>query len=284
MTGDMQEKLSRSKEGKDRLEVWRKFAEDFLDTHPSMESCLSVVRDTSNRKLFRVLGLMTAVAHLTGTRKLLRSSLQKKYDFSAFPVNPQLYKLEEKPKGTGYWSEVYMLEPKQDGLPRLVFKVEFPSKTHSVEDLMNVVLQHRDEHALLKEAYAELPNLIPETNYLISESPRTQKPAIAALQTYAGDEPFDLLNPKFEGKLQDLVRTDKRFAKYVATFYDITAQLEEKKKAPDIAGDGNVLVVRVGDVHELRLVDHHSFGEDNVGAKRTQARKLAYLKRLRDTL
>lgn len=270
----------RVKTGRDRAEVYREKAEAFLKRHTTPEACLAEFRDKNNGKRTRVFALLMAGALLVGARDALLNTLRRDYDFSRVPIDPDQYELEEQRVGLGYWSEVYLLRSKAEDKDHLVYKVEFPATHQRVEKLTDIIMKYRHEYETMKALYADLPHLIPWTGYFVTTSPRTGKPAIGSIQTYAGHDGFDLLDSERANDIHALIAGDDTFAKEFETFRRVTLELQKKRKAPDLAGKNNVLVVRNGDTHHIRLVDPHSFGTNNTHAEAGQREKIKYLESL----
>lgn len=274
----MKEQLhAKHKQGLDRLEVWRKKAEEFLASHQTVASCLEAVRNRDTGPRTRIFGLLAIAVHVLGAREVVLNKIKRTYDFSLLPLNPDLYQLHEEQIGAGYWSEAYLLEPKREDLVSLVLKIEFPLKTHSSDTLTETVQRYRDDHYFFRDAYKELPGSVPESNYFVATSPRTQKPAIAILQDFVGHGAFDLLDEKNTERVRELLRTESKFKQDFEAFRRITLDLSEKGRNPDLAGMNNILVVEVGGKHVIRIVDHHSVDADNEIARASERRTLAHL-------
>lgn len=262
-----------------RLDAWRNKAEGFLEKHKSVKECLDAFADQTNGPITRAFALGSVLIHISGLHKPMQSALKRDYNFKDAPINPDLYEFKER-VGYGYWSEAYLLEPKRDDLPILVYKVEYPATKKRTEELIATTKRYRQEYEFLKDAYKDMPGLIPETQYMIVKSPRSGKPAIGALQTFVGTGAFDLLYRKNEQRVKELLRSDPKFKKQFEDFSRITLELAKSNSAPDLAGRDNVFVVKTGETHAIRVVDHHGFPTENVQAQRVHELNIQYLRNL----
>lgn len=286
----MPQHIERYKRGKDFIEVRRRQVEMFLLEHETIEDCVEAMlgRDDNVGPRGRLFALACVGLYLArGGREQALLALHRKQDFTAGPLDPDEYKMVQHKLASGYWNDVYLALPLQEGLPRVVVKIEYPLEERPQEEMDDELLRLKDEFLFLKKEYADagLPDLIPNTQYLFATNPTTKKLAIAQIQTYVGDNPIDLMDtePKNIERIRKLLRDDQQFRSDFEKFRTKTLELREKDNGmqePDLAGLGNVLIVKEGERHVLRLVDPHRIPPSNAPAQRGQGIALDHLRDL----
>jgi len=201
---------------------------------------------------------------IPGARALISNSFIGSYDHAKTPIDPEKYDIAE-PETQGYWSQLFLLRAKRPELPNLACKIGYPKTGQPVSYYVELAKLYRSQYERLKDAYsaAGYPDIVPTTMYLVAQSPRTKKPAVAAVQTYYGTNAFDLLHHDNRLRLQQALR-EPEFLKEFKAFRDVTLRLVENGHAPDIFGHGNVLVVETEHGHALRFVDTHELLADEL--------------------
>ena len=235
--------------------------------------------DSRRSKTTRKAALLGILAVLPGGKRFVTNTIKANHDFSEIPINLDLYQCMGK-IASGHWSEVILFRARQPGYKDLALKVEYPKTPVPIEDLIERTNRYRNDYIFWRDAFKkEMPNLIPESDYLVIKSPRTKNPAVATIQTYAGDNGFDPLDPKNRSRVRTALQ-DPIFMDEFKTFKRITLELKSAGHPPELSGEGNLLVIPEGNSYTLRLVDTHGFSDADQGARQRVAEKIEYLKEL----
>lgn len=253
----MIDRIERRNTIRDRIERERVGVEEFFEKTDTLQASLEALdQDLSLSQ--RALALASMAGHLVpGSRSLVRNAFGGSYDHEKTPIDPAKYEIIG-PEARGYWSLMFRLEAKQPGFPNLVYKVGYPKTPQPADYYVGLAKAYRAQYERLKKAYTDAgyPEIVPETMYIVAQSPRTRQPAVAVLQTYFGANSFDLLDSRNRYRLRQAL-TEPEFRKEFNAFRTTTLQLLDDGRAPDIVGHGNVLVVETERGHVLRFVDPH---------------------------
>ena len=205
-----------------------------------------------------------------------------KYDYKKedLPFNPVDYEFQERKIDSGGENDVYLLESKKADFPSWVLKINHCDEGNTKE-LAARASQIKKEYEEVRNWYANMPELIPQEDSLIMESPRNGKPAIITLQQYYGHEIKDIFELISQEKLSEIFEENPKLKEDLLNFLRITKKKEaETGSMVDLGGPKNLSLIKIGDEERLILLDPHLISHPNrtkEAVKKYQRERLEYL-------
>ncbi len=167
--------------------------------------------------------------------------------------------------GKGGESTVYLLESKNKEMLSYVLKIHVSRKTGGAEELLSEAKRYKEEYETIKSWYAEMPDLIPEENFLICPKPLNGKPAVASVQKFVGRKLKDIFDDISKDNLEGICSENPGLAESIKKFVAISDNLKkEKGEIVDLLGKKNLSIAEDEDGKEkLVFIDPHiSFSKD----------------------
>ena len=204
----------------------------------------------NRRKVEAVLGLF--LDKLPGL-----SSIYEKiaYDAKAVPFVEEL--TFEGKIGEGTPNVIYLLESQNDSIPSIVIKVR--KEGGSIPALQNRAIEEQNEFRMIKEMYPEIPEVIPDEQLILMQSPqRGRDAAVVGIQRFIGRNIKDVFKDIPKEELISMILADDIFKNEVINFFSKTLEhAEQSKKVVDLVGRKNLVVVEENGKKRLRFIDPH---------------------------
>ncbi len=221
----------------------------------SFSDNLSIIRDGKESKYRKF------VAFLDVARDIVPESLQKYYrdslyDTSELPFNFENFPFEGR-LGGGAECNVYLFSSKKEDVPSFVFKVDYID-SGDPETLVEVAKERKVEYEKIKELFGELPELIPEEHFIISEGVHKNEKAgvVASVQKFLGYNLGDIFRMPLED-IKSSCAEDPKLCADIKKFVEISKHLfEEKGEILDILGV-NLVIAEQEEGKKLHFIDPH---------------------------
>jgi len=200
-------------------------------------------------------------AFLRIAKGIVPDSVQEKYreslyDTSKLPFNLEEFSYEGR-IGMGGENYVFLFESREKDVPSFVFKADYKDSCNA-DDLLEVARGRKKEYEWMKEQFSEMPDLIPEEHFLITENPKKDRCGIvASVQKFMGHNLKDLLSTPLE-EVQEMCRENKELRRDIKKFASINMKMYEEGNIIDLLGKKNVVCAKNEEEKErLILLDPH---------------------------
>lgn len=178
------------------------------------------------------------------------------YDTSKLPFNFEGFSYEGR-IGMGGENYVFLFESKEKDIPSFVFKVDYRDSSDT-EDLLKTAKKRKNEYEWMKEQFSEMPDLIPEEHFLITENPKKDRRGIvASVQKFMGHDIRDFLSTPLED-IRQMCEKNRELKMDIKKFASINAKMYEEGNIIDLLGRKNVVCVKdEGGREKLIFLDPH---------------------------
>lgn len=202
------------------------------------------------------------------------------YRTESLPFKPEEYEFKEEVLGRGGENDVYLLEARAADRPSWALKINHRDRGET-DKILNKAKEIKTEYLMIRDWYRNMPELVPEEQMLILESPRDGRPVIATLQEYRGRSLRDIFKGMKQEELAGLLKADPRLKAELADFVAITREkLVVAGEMVDLLGPRNLSLVKTDEGERLLLLDPHLISKphrDKTEVKAGQEQALAYL-------
>ncbi len=172
----------------------------------------------------------------------------------------------------------------------IALKLNWHTLTREEIEASEVAKITSSEYTQLAALYSPIPQLIPvEFQRIVTlVNPLDQKPkkALLTLQFPFITDPFSCIFTEIdENTLLERARNDASFKRNLLKFTEITAQGIQNGFAPDIDGNGNLVIVETPSGPQLKFIDPHNIFSGDILQKMPRIHeRLAYLMKISQKL
>ena len=222
---------------------------------------LEQILASENAKSLKVLALLRLIRDVLPGCKNSKENLKLFRDLSDLPINPEVYEFQDL-VGSGYESNVYLLESKNAEQKSLVMKV-YQRLSGNVDSLIRRGRELNQEYSQIREWYKDIPDLVPTEAMIVARDVKIspiipRENTLVIFQKFFGGKLKDLFRGFKPGELEKIIREDPVFAERLKLFAKISVQHEQETgEVVDTLGNNNVCVVRQGEKYSLIILDPH---------------------------
>lgn len=221
----------------------------------SMWNNIGVIADPQEHKFQKF------TAFLRIAKEIVPDFIQEKYreslyDTSKLPFNLEEFSYEGR-IGMGGENYVFLFESKEKDTPSFVFKTDYRDSCDA-DDLLEVAKKRKKEYEWMKERFSEMPDLIPEEHFLITENPKKDRCGIvASIQKFMGHNLRDLLSTPLED-IREMCKENKELRRDIKKFTSVNMKMYEEGNIIDFLGKKNVVLAKNEEEKEkLIFLDPH---------------------------
>jgi len=180
------------------------------------------------------------------------------------------------------------LKAQRENLESYVLKINRISfRNQNINSLLQTAKKEKEEYEEIKEIYKDMPDLIPNEEYIIINGLKNNKIAVAMLQPYQDENLRDIFQIQENDMLLSLIQKNKNLREQVKKFTDISLSRDDiVGREIDILGRNNLAIVGNEGEERLILLDPH-FRAESGRSQKTQEKirnRLKDLKRLADEI
>ncbi len=200
-------------------------------------------------------------AFLRIAKGIIPDSVQEKYreslyDTSKLPFNFDEFSYEGL-IGMGGENYVFLFESREKDIPSFVFKADYRDSCDA-DDLLRVAKERKGEYEWMKEQFSEMPDLIPEEHFLVTENPKKDRCGIvASVQKFMGRDIKDFLSTPLED-IREMCGRNKELKSDIKKFASVNMKMYEEGNIIDLLGKKNVVFAKNEEEKEkLVFLDPH---------------------------
>lgn len=195
------------------------------------------------------------------TKKIVPDLIQEKYreslyDPSQLPFNFEEFSYEGR-VGMGGENYVFLFESKEKNVSSFVFKVDYRDSSDA-DDLLKIARERKSEYEWMRQQFSEMPNLIPEEHFLITEDPKKERcGVVASVQKFVGHDIKDFFSTPLED-IQKICEENEELKKDIKKFTSINLKIYEEGNIIDLLGKKNIVFTKDKEEKEkLIFIDPH---------------------------